>query len=47
VSFESATGSEAGCVATAGDYAFTGWIDILTGVIAYRRTDGEGAGQSS
>ncbi len=76
VSFESAGGPEAGCVAAAGDYVFTGgwkqrgrifvnrmsdgatvgqfdpgptvggventgWIDILTGISAYRRANGE------
>jgi len=76
VSFESAAGPEAGCVAAAGNYVFTGgwkqrgrifvnrmsdgaavgqfdpgptvggventgWIDILTGISAYRRADGE------
>lgn len=76
VSFESAAGREAACVAAAGDYVFTGgwkergrifvnrlsdgaavgtldpgptvggventgWIDILTGISAHRRADGE------
>jgi hypothetical protein len=76
VSFESAAGKEAECVAAAGDYVFTGgwkergrifvnrmsdgapmgvfdpgptvggventgWIDILTGISAHKRADGE------
>ncbi len=76
ISFESAAGREAACVAAAGDYVFTGgwkergrifvnrlsdgaavgvfdpgptvggventgWIDILTGISAHRRADGE------
>ena len=76
VSFESAAGKEAGCIAAAGDYVFsggwkergrvfvnrmtdgapvgvfdpgetvggnknTGWIDILTGITANKRKDGE------
>jgi hypothetical protein len=76
ISFGSAVGKEAECVAAAGDYAFTGgwkergrvfvnrlsdgvpmgvfdpgptvggventgWIDILTGISAYKRADGE------
>jgi hypothetical protein len=76
VSFASAAGSEAGCIAAAGDYVFTGgwklrgrifvnrlsdgaamgtfdpgptvggventgWIDILAGIGAYRRAEGE------
>jgi hypothetical protein len=76
VSFASGAGAEAGCVAAAGDYAFTGgwkergrihvnrlsdgaeigvlepgetvggldktgWIDLLTGINAFRRSNGE------
>ena len=76
ISFDSGAGKEAGCVAAAGDYVFTGgwkergrvwvnrmsdgqavgvlepgptvggventgWIDILTGITAHRRKDGE------
>ena len=76
VVFASGAGGEAGCVAAAGDYAFTGgwkargkvwinrlsdgaevgvldpgptvgglentgWIDVLTGISAHRRKDGE------
>lgn len=76
VSFDSAAGTEAGCVTAAGDYVFTGgwkergrvfvnrlsdgtavgvfdpgltvgglentgWIDILTGITAHQRTNGE------